>query len=82
MNDTHLKASDLLQGAPPVTIAGLKLFGIPITEWLVLLTLIYTIVILILALRKLVTPLFHKPSEEDPPCAEDCPAMKRIRGEN
>lgn len=41
--------TDLTQAAaaaPPVTVTGLTLFGFPLQEWVLLLTFIYTIVLI------------------------------------
>jgi hypothetical protein len=38
----HL-AQDAARVAPPVAVSGLTLSGVPISEWLILVTLIYTL---------------------------------------
>ena len=78
----QLKVSDIVQAAPPATAVGFTVAGIPISEWLVVLTVIYTIVIILIAIRKPVAPWVTHQSKEDPPCAESCPMVKRLKGED
>jgi len=78
----NLRISDVVQGTPPVVVGGMTIFGIPLSEWLVALTIFYTIIITLIALRKLIAPLVkHRQNgTDDPPCADSCPVAKRLNG--
>lgn len=45
---------DLLPTAPPVGVAGMTYMGIPLAEWLLILTIVYTVVQIIIALPKMI----------------------------
>lgn len=38
---------DAAQAAPPISVAGLALWGVPLSDWVLILTLIYTLFLLI-----------------------------------
>lgn len=39
--------NDLVKAAPPGALATLKLFGIALSDWLVILTIIYTVFLIV-----------------------------------
>lgn len=43
---------DLLPAAPPVGVTGMTLMGMPLSEWVLILTLVYTAVQIIIVLPK------------------------------
>ena len=45
---------DLMPAAPPVTVAGMTFIGIPLADWVLIVTLVYTGVQLVIALPKAV----------------------------
>lgn len=40
-------AKDLVMAAPPVSVGALTLWGLPLSEWVLILTALYTIFLLI-----------------------------------
>lgn len=45
-------ARDLMPAAPPVGVAGMTYMGIPLSEWVLILTLVYTGVQIVIVLPK------------------------------
>jgi hypothetical protein len=43
----HETINEALRAAPPVGVGGLTLVGLPLNEWLVLLTICYTIFLIV-----------------------------------
>ena len=76
----HQEIADLVKAAPPLTITGMTMLGFPISDWVLLLTALYTILQIYLLLRRMVFAI--RSSDRDPNCAEDCAAIRRIRQEN
>ena len=66
---------DAAKASPPIAITSLSLFGLPLSEWVYLLTAIYTLLLILGFLRKLF--FSYRRSDKDPACAEDCPVAKR-----
>lgn len=46
--DTLAEAS---KAAPPVTVGGLTLAGVPLSDWLIIATLVYTVLQIVFLLR-------------------------------
>ena len=69
-------AVDLVKAAPPATVTGMSLYGIPLSEILVAATLLYTVLMVVSLARKLF--LSFKRDVKDPACAEDCPVARRL----
>ena len=67
--------ADFGKASPPIAITSLSLFGLPLSEWVYLLTAIYTLLLILGFLRKLF--FSYRRSDRDPACAEDCPVLKR-----
>lgn len=49
----HETLSQVAQASPPVSVAGLTLMGMPIAEWVQLLTLIYVLGLIVVQLPKI-----------------------------
>lgn len=49
----HETLSQVAQASPPVSVAGLTLLGMPIAEWVQLVTLIYVLGLVIVQLPKI-----------------------------
>lgn len=49
----HETLSQAAQASPPVSIAGLTLMGVPIAEWVQLMTLIYVLGMIVAQLPKI-----------------------------
>jgi hypothetical protein len=45
-------AVDVFKAAPPVSISGLTLAGVSLQEWVLLTTLVYTVIMIVLEIRK------------------------------
>ena len=39
--------TEAIQAAPPVSVVGLSLFGVPLSEWVYVATLIYTVFLIV-----------------------------------
>lgn len=61
MADTTELAASAAKVAPPVITTGLHIFGVPVAEWVMALTLVYTVLQIIILLRDKV---FHIGPEE------------------
>lgn len=68
--------ADITKAAPPVAATSLEMFGISLADWLILVTIIYTVLMICQMLRKFM--LSRRLSDRDPGCAEDCPVAKRL----
>lgn len=67
------------KAAPPVTVVGMTIAGYSLSDWVLVATLIYTLLQTILLVRRLI--LQRRSGDRDPACAEDCPAVRRRRKE-
>lgn len=48
---THHAATEAVKVSPPLTVAGLTLFGVSLSEWVLVLTLLYTALQIMFLLR-------------------------------
>ena len=71
----HEQYTEMAKSAPPIVISGVTIFGIQVSEWVLILTLVYTVIQIGLALRRCCVT--RKMGGKDPACAEDCPVAKR-----
>lgn len=76
----HEQYTDLAKAAPPIAISGVTIFGVQVSEWLLILTALYTLLQIILTLRRFC--LNRRVGDKDPACAEDCPVAKRRKAGN
>ena len=68
--------TDAVKAAPPVTITGMTIVGIQVQDWLLILTLVYTVLqILIIARRFLM-----QRHVSDTTCVKDCPNRRKYEG--
>lgn len=67
---------DAIKAAPPVAVSGLQFFGISLSEFVLALTAIYTLLLIVLTVRKLFRAV--RTEDQDPACAEDCPFARRL----
>lgn len=77
-------AVELAKAAPPVAVTSMTFAGYPLSDWLLVLTAIYTVLQIVIAVRRFLTArrrsdLPAAVHGEDPPCADDCPAVNRRR---
>ena len=68
--------ADTVKVAPPATVSVLKLFEIPLSQWVLILTAIYTALMIFVTVRKLLRS--SRVTSRDPACAEECPFALRI----
>lgn len=66
--------SDLAKAAPPLTITGMTVAGFPISDWVLLLTAIYTLLQIGIVVRRL---LLSRQST-DTTCVKDCPNRAKL----
>ena len=76
----HEQYADMAKIAPPIAISGVTIFGIQVSEWLLILTVLYTLLQIILTLRRFC--IARRFGDKDPACAEDCPVAKRRKAGN
>lgn len=58
MNDSHMET---VKSMPPVTISAITLLGVPLNEWVFILTIIYTALQITFFLRdKVIKPWFYR----------------------
>ena len=70
-------SQQVAEASPTVTVTGLSLFGVPLSEVLIALTVVYTLIIIWINIKRLIDS-YRQPSD-DPQCAANCPAVKRAR---
>lgn len=68
--------TDAAKAAPPIAATSLELWGVSLSDWLILLTILYTVLLICQMLRKFM--LSRRLSDRDPYCAEDCPVARRL----
>ena len=69
--------SDVIKAAPPITITGMTIVGIPIQDWVLIMTLVYTILqILIIARRFMMNRRVT-----DNTCVKDCANRRKYHGD-
>lgn len=44
--------TEVMKAAPPIAVSSLHFFGVELSQWVLLLTLIYTVIQIVLALEK------------------------------
>lgn len=49
----HETLSQAAQASPPVSVAGLTMLGVPIAEWVQLMTLVYVLGLIVVQLPKI-----------------------------
>lgn len=65
---THTQqVADLIKVAPPVTITSMSLAGYQMSDWVLLLTALYTLLQICLLLRRL---MVSRRADDPPECAE------------
>lgn len=65
--------ADVAKTAPPITVAGLTVAGLPISDWVLMLTALYTLLqVVFLVLR-----LIASKRRYDATCITDCPNRTR-----
>ncbi len=58
MNDNHMET---VKSMPPITISAITLLGVPLNEWVFILTIIYTSLQITFFVRdKVVKPWLHR----------------------
>ena len=71
-NEQH---TEIAKVAPPLAITSFTIFGIQVSEWVLILTALYTLLQIILTLRRYC--IDRRIGDKYPACAEDCPFAKR-----
>jgi disulfide bond formation protein DsbB len=61
--------------APAITVSGMTFLGFAVQDWLIILTIVYTVLQISLLVRRMVTA--KRASDTLPVCAEDCPLVRR-----
>lgn len=76
----HEQANEMLRAAPSVTVATVTVFGFQLSDWVLLLTAIYTLLQIALIVRRLIVARRTSDvADNDPPCAQDCDVARRRR---
>lgn len=63
----HEQVADLIKVAPPVAITSMSLAGYPMSDWVLLLTAIYTLLQILLLIRRM---LVSRRVDDPPECPE------------
>ena len=67
------QVADIAKVAPPITVSGMTLAGYPLSDWVLVLTALYTVVQLVAVVTRIARSRKATPSG----CAvDDCPARK------
>lgn len=65
--------ADAAKTAPPITVAGLTVAGLPISDWVLMLTALYTLLQVVFLVRRLIA----SKNRYDATCIKDCPNRTR-----
>ena len=69
--------ASVAKAAPPITITGMTIVGIPVQDWVLIMTLVYTILqILIIARRFMMDRRVT-----DNTCVKDCANRRKYHGD-
>ena len=66
--------ADIAKVTPPITVTGMTLAGYPLSQWVLLLTAIYTVIQIYSAVRRLYQS--HKAGKPSGCAIDNCPARK------
>ena len=66
--------TDIAKAAPPLTVTGMTAAGFPISDWVLLLTAIYTLLQILIVVRRLVVSR----RASDTTCIKDCPNRAKV----
>lgn len=72
----HEQIADLAKVAPPVAVTTMTVAGYPMSDWVLALTAVYTVLQICLVVRRMVVS--RRSCDTAPECA-DCPAGKRCK---
>ena len=68
----HEQIADLAKAAPPIAITSVTVLGFPMSDWVLLATLIYTVLQISLVVRRLLVSR----RSSDTTCTADCPGRQ------
>ena len=68
------KIGDLVKAAPPITVTSMTALGFSISDWVLLLTAIYTLLQIFLVIRRLMVSR----RASDTTCVKDCPNRSKV----
>lgn len=69
--------TDAVKAAPPITITGMTIVGIQVQDWLLILTLIYTILQILIIVRRFML----NRRVTDTTCVKDCSNRRKYSGD-
>ena len=72
MTTPQEQLADVAKAAPPLTVTGMTIMGFPISDWVLLLTAVYTGLQITLLFRRLVIAR----RVTDTTCVKDCPSRR------
>ena len=64
--------ADIAKAAPPLTVTGMTAAGFPMSDWVLLLTAIYTLLQILIVVRRLIV------SRRATTCIKDCPNRAKV----
>lgn len=65
------------KAAPPLAVTGITIAGYPLADWVLVATLLYTVLQILVVARRLLWQ--RRAADTDPACADTCPALKKHR---
>lgn len=69
--------TDVVKAAPPITITGMTIVGIQVQDWLLILTLVYTILQILIIVRRFML----NRRVTDTTCVKDCSNRRKYSGD-
>ena len=66
--------ADIAKAAPPLAVTGMTAAGFPMSDWVLLLTAIYTLLQILIVVRRLVISR----RATDTTCIKDCPNRAKV----
>lgn len=70
--------ADVAKAAPPITITSMSILGFPMSDWVLLATLIYTVIQIGIVVRRAAIACIDRKHAEKCGNAHDCPNRKDV----
>ena len=72
----HEQLTDIVKVAPPLTVTGMTILGYPMSDWVLALTAVYTLLQIIILVRRSIVS--KRTGDRPGVCSvNDCPARKQ-----
>ena len=75
----HEQLVEFSKAAPPVAVTSMSMAGYPLSDWVLTLTAIYTLLQIFVVVRRFIVSrrVTDEVTETDPPCTKECEILRR-----